>query len=51
MYWYKNNNVYYLADLDAQPVCLVILNHFGTAFVYRYSNFLIHWDASKFQKN
>ncbi len=34
VYWYINNKVYYLVDLDVQLVCLVILNHFGTAFVY-----------------
>ncbi len=34
VYWYKYNKVYYLADLNAQLVCQLILNHFGTAFVY-----------------
>ncbi len=34
MYWYKYKKVYYFADLDVQMACLVILNHFGTAFVY-----------------
>ncbi len=34
VYWYEYNKVCYLVDLDVQPVYLVILNNFGTAFVY-----------------
>ncbi len=34
MYRYKYNKIYYLVDLDVQPVCLVIFNQFRTAFVY-----------------
>ncbi len=34
VYWYKYNKVYHLADLNVQPVHLVNLNNFGTAFVY-----------------
>ncbi len=49
VYWYKYNKVYYLADLDVQPVCLVILNYFGTAFVHTI-NFLSDWDVLKFLK-